>query len=139
MDLVSKIKDIQRQSLEGRLSWKHFCKSLPSDKCDPALHDAVTLRAFLNSLDHAYTDNRTRGKGRTRRMEWTDIRTHRDLNKLSDSLGGRVKEVLQSANPKSHQDYWTLKRDLDEFNAITPYDSELHFYIEALLSKITES
>mmetsp|Transcript_27862 Transcript_27862/g.77932 ORF Transcript_27862/g.77932 Transcript_27862/m.77932 type:complete len:375 (-) Transcript_27862:60-1184(-) len=62
--VVEKVKDIQRSSSDNRKCWYAFCQSQCTSNYDPARHDEVFLRKFVEAFDSGQLGRGPAGAGK---------------------------------------------------------------------------
>lgn len=62
--VIEKVKDIQRSSQDNRKCWYAFCQSQCTTNYDPARHDEVFLRKFIEVFDSGQLGGSPAGSGK---------------------------------------------------------------------------
>ena len=119
-------------SLAAAGTQQHCGHSAPARKC---LQNNAQINAGKTRIPGSGR-KQSSGKGTTKNVELANICNHYDVNHLLDELGSRTYAVFQSSKPRQHSDYRSLHHKLKEVAAIAPYESEIHFYISAILEKL---
>ena len=96
-----------------------------------------------NNLHHASSQEEEkrirRGKGSSKKIALTDIRSHGDLDAYLNQLGNRTCRVLKSPTPAAHPDLRCLRSELSELVAVSPYGSDVYKHSQAIVEKLSQS